>query len=161
MIDGVKIKNLTAREDIPDQADGRVKPGFLMEILRADEEIFTKFGQSTLTVAYEGTVKGFHIHEKQDDMWFAATGKIMIMLYDLRPASSTYKKTEVLHAGENDYKLLVIPPGVAHGYKVLSKEPVLLFYHTTEPYNASHPDEKRRSLDDSEINFDWSKYARQ
>ena len=155
MINGVKIKNLTVHQDIPDVDQPGVERGILMEILRTDEEIFSRFGQSTMTVAHPGTIKGFPVHKTQPDLWFMATGKAMIVLHDLRPDSSTYKQTEVLTAGRDDYKLVSIPVGVAHGYKVLPGEPVILFYHTTEPYNKDNPDEQVIPLDDPGIGFDW------
>lgn len=157
MIEGVVIKNLVVHQDEPDAHQPDVKPGFLLEALRSDDDFFKKFGQSTFTVAYPGTIKGFHWHEKQDDLWFVATGKILIVLHDLRPDSPTYRKTETLTAGKDDYKLVVIPPGVAHGYKVVSHEPVLLFYHTTETYDPKNPDEKRLPWNDPSIGFDWNK----
>ncbi|MFA6272540.1 MAG: dTDP-4-dehydrorhamnose 3,5-epimerase family protein [Patescibacteria group bacterium] len=157
MIDGVKIKELIVRQDIPDTDEATEKPGFLMEVLRDDENLLTKYGQTTFTVAYKGTIKAFHYHEKQDDLWFVATGKAMIVLHDLRPESPTHGETQVINAGVDDYKLVVIPIGVAHGYKVLSDEPVLLFYHTTESYNAQEPDEKRMAYNDSKVGFDWSR----
>ena len=128
-----------------------------MEILRADEKLLKKFGQSTFTVAHEGTIKGFHWHERQEDLWFVATGRAGVVLHDNRPNSPTYRQTDVMYAGEGDYKLIVIPVGVVHGYKVLSKGPVLLFYHTTETYNPNDIDEKRIAWNDSEIGFDWNK----
>ena len=158
MIDGVKIKNLAVHKDIPDADQPGIKLGILMEILRADEEIFKKFGQSTITIAYKGTMKGFHVHEIQDDLWFMATGKAFIVLYDAREGSPTGGETQTIFAGEGDYKLVSIPVGVVHGYKVLSEEPVILFYHTTEPYNPAKPDERRIALDDPEINFNWEQY---
>lgn len=157
MIDGVKIKQLIVRQDIPDTDEATEKPGFLMEVLRDDENLLTKYGQTTFTVAYKGTIKAFHYHEKQDDLWFVATGKAMIVLHDLRPESPTYGETQVINAGTDDYKLVVIPIGVAHGYKVLSDEPVLLFYHTTESYNAKEPDEKRMAYNDPKVGFDWNR----
>ncbi|MFA6524986.1 MAG: dTDP-4-dehydrorhamnose 3,5-epimerase family protein [Patescibacteria group bacterium] len=128
-----------------------------MEVLRDDESLLKKYGQTTFTVAYKGTIKAFHYHEKQDDLWFVATGKAMIVLYDLRESSPTFGETQVISAGTDDYKLVVIPIGVAHGYKVLSDEPVLLFYHTTESYNANNPDEKRMPYNDPKVGFDWSR----
>lgn len=157
MIDGVEIKQLIVHQDIPDIEQQGVKPGFLMEILRADEPIFSQFGQSTMTVAYHGTIKGFHLHDKQDDFWFVATGKALIVLYDTRPDSPTHKQTDTITAGTGDYKLIKIPAGVAHGYKVLSEEPAMLIYHTSIPYNPSGPDEHNLPLNDPEIGFDWSK----
>ncbi|MBU0612621.1 dTDP-4-dehydrorhamnose 3,5-epimerase family protein [Patescibacteria group bacterium] len=157
MIDGVIIKDLIVRKDIPDRDEDISKPGFLMEVLRDDDKLLTKFGQTTFTVAYEGTIKAFHYHEKQDDLWFVATGKAMIVLYDLRKNSPTNGETQVIFAGKDDYKLVVIPIGVAHGYKVLSDEPVLLFYQTTESYDPKDPDEKRMPYNDPKIGFDWNK----
>ncbi len=156
MIKGVKIKKLVVHQDIVDEKEKVEQPGFLMEILRNDENLLKKFGQTTFTVAYSRTIKAFHWHKKQDDLWFVATGQAMVVLYDSRKDSLTKGKIQVIMAGEGDYKLIVIPAGVAHGYKVLSKEPVLLFYHTTETYNPKNPDEQRIPFDDSEINFDWS-----
>lgn len=157
MIAGVKIKNLVIHQDVPDLEQPDVKPGILMEVLRADEGLLGRFGQSTVTVTYSGTIKGFHWHERQEDLWFAATGRVAIVLHDLRSESPTFGQTEVLYAGQDDYKLIVIPPGVAHGYKVISAEPVLLFYHTNETYDPKNPDEQRLPWNDPKINFDWGK----
>ena len=170
MIEGVKIKKLKVWPDVPDtplqsppskggEAGGEGALGFLMEVLRDDEGLLKKFGQSTFTVTYQGTIKAFHWHERQDDLWFAATGKAVVVLYDKRPESASYKQTQVITAGKDDYKLIVIPIGVAHGYKVVSEEPVLMFYHTTESYDPKNPDEKRVAWDDPEIGFNWDKIS--
>jgi len=155
MINGVRIKKLIVNQDVIDEKEKVEKLGFLMEVLRNDEGLIKKFGQTTFTVAYQGAIKAFHWHKKQDDLWFVATGKAMVVLHDLREDSPTKGETQVIMAGQNDYKLIVIPQGVAHGYKVLSQEPVLLFYHTTKPYNAKNPDEERMPFDDPKIGFDW------
>ena len=157
MIEGVKIKQLVIHKDSPDLDQPDVTPGILMEVLRADEGLLAKFGQTVFTIAYPGTIKGFHYHEKQDDLWFVATGRVAVVLHDLRANSATFKQTEVLYAGQDDYKLIVIPVGVVHGYKAVSAEPVILFYHTTEVYDPKNPDEKRIAWNDPEIGFDWDK----
>ncbi|NLT23291.1 MAG: dTDP-4-dehydrorhamnose 3,5-epimerase, partial [Syntrophorhabdus sp.] len=59
MIDGVAIKMLKV---IPDER------GRLMEILRSDDEIFTRFGQVYMTTTYPQVVKAWHYHGKQDDL---------------------------------------------------------------------------------------------
>lgn len=155
MIKGVKIKELIVHRDIPDVDEPLSEPGILMEVLRDDDELLKQFGQTTFTIAYKDTIKAFHWHKKQDDLWFIATGKAAVVLYDLREDSPTFQETQLVYAGENDYKLILIPAGVAHGYKVISDEPVLLFYHTTQSYNREHPDEERIPWNDSTINFNW------
>lgn len=157
MIDGVRIKELRIWPDKVDPGEQVARPGFLTEVLREDEGLLRHFGQTTMTLAHPGTVKAFHWHQRQDDLWFVATGQALIVLHDLRDSSSTKGETQTILAGAGDYKLVVIPVGVAHGYKVLGSEPVILIYHTTEAYNASTPDEERVPADDPGIGFDWSR----
>ena len=145
-IQGVVLKPLTV------WCDDR---GYLMEVLRADDPFFRGFGQTTYTVAYPGTIKAFHWHRLQDDLWFMLGGMAQVVLHDLREESPTYRTTEVHYLGEQHHALLVIPPGVAHGYRVLGSEPCRLLYHTTRPYNPGEPDEERLAFDDPSIGFDW------
>ena len=154
-IEGVTVKKLTVHQDIPDVAQSVSEPGFLMEVLRDDDGLLKRFGQSTFTVTYKDTIKAFHWHERQDDLWFVASGKAVIVLHDLREESSSFGTTETVKAGIDNYKLILIPVGVAHGYKVVSDEPVLLFYHTTESYDPVNPDEKRIAYNDPNIGFNW------
>ena len=155
MIEGVKVKILKVHRDETDVEQADVKPGFLMEVLRDDDELFTKFGQSTFTITYPGTIKAFHYHKKQDDLWFVAAGRALVVLHDLRKDSPSWRETQTFECGAGDYKLILIPAGVAHGYKVISAEPVLMFYHTTESYDPQNPDEERLAYDDPAIGFDW------
>ena len=105
-IEGVVVKELAVHQDIPDTDENVAKPGFLMEVLRDDDDLLRKFGQCTFTVAYKDTIKAFHWHKKQDDLWFVASGKAHIVLHDLRQESPTCGTTETVTAGEGDYKLI-------------------------------------------------------
>ncbi|MEK3854446.1 dTDP-4-dehydrorhamnose 3,5-epimerase family protein [Cytobacillus sp. FSL H8-0458] len=147
MIDGVKVKKLVK------YCDDR---GFFAELVRDDEpELLSKFGQASWSMSYPGVIKAFHYHEKQDDLWFFPSGSAQVVLYDLRDYSPTYGETEVYYMGENNPILLLIPSGVAHGYRVLGNQPATIIYFTTESYNANLPDEKRINWDSPEINFNW------
>ena len=146
MIRDVKIKELITH------CDDR---GYFREILRDNDNLLKKFGQTSITETYPGIIKAFHWHKKQDDLWYVASGMAQIVLYDLRKDSKTYRQTQVVYAGEKNPVLVLIPAGVAHGYMVLGNKPVLLFYHTTESYNKDEPDEERIPFDDPTINFDW------
>ncbi|MDY6797114.1 MAG: dTDP-4-dehydrorhamnose 3,5-epimerase family protein [Actinomycetota bacterium] len=145
-IDGVKIKPLNRHCD---------ERGYLLEVLRDDDDLLERFGQTTYTVTYPGVIKAFHWHRKQSDLWYVAQGEAQVVLYDLRSESPTYRRTQVIYAGEHEPILIVIPPGVAHGYSVLGDRPVSLFYHTTRSYNPADPDEERIAFDDPAIGFDW------
>ncbi len=146
MIKGVVIKKI---EKFCDER------GFFMEVLRDDDGLLTRFGQSSYTIANPGVIKAFHWHERQDDLWFFASGMAKVVLYDLREDSPTRGETQVIITGERNPLLIVIPKGVAHGYKVLGNKPAGLFYHTTESYNRNDPDEGRIPYDDPSIGYDW------
>ena len=130
--------------------------GYLREVLRDDDGLMTRFGQTTFTKTHPGVVKAFHWHQHQDDLWYVVDGMARIVLYDRRPDSPTKGETQVVYAGEDNPVLVLIPAGIAHGYQVLGTKPVMLFYHTTQSYNPAAPDEERISFDDPEIGFDWS-----
>lgn len=147
MIDDVILKPLKTWPD---------DRGWLMETVRADDPFFTTFGQSVITVTYPGVIKAFHWHKNQDDYWVVLRGMAQVVLHDLRPESSTRGQTDVFYLGESNQQLVVIPRGVAHGYRALGVEPVMLLYHVTRPYNPQDADEYRIAFDDPSIGFDWT-----
>ncbi|MGE7906615.1 dTDP-4-dehydrorhamnose 3,5-epimerase family protein [Peribacillus sp. NPDC094092] len=147
MIEGVKVKKLVKH------CDDR---GFFAELVRDDEpELLSKFGQASLSMSYPGVIKAFHYHEKQDDLWFFPSGNAQVVLFDLREGSSTKGETDVYYMGEENPIMLLIPKGIAHGYRVLGQKPATILYFTTESYNRINPDEKRIIWDDSVIGFSW------
>jgi dTDP-4-dehydrorhamnose 3,5-epimerase len=147
MIEGVKIKKLVKH------CDDR---GFFAELIRDDEpDLLSRFGQASWSMSYPGVIKAFHYHEKQDDLWFFPSGNAQVVLFDLREDSTTKGETDVYYMGEENPIMLLIPKGVAHGYRVLGERPATIIYFTTESYNRGKPDEKRIEWNDPEIGFNW------
>lgn len=147
MIEGVKVKKLIKH------CDDR---GFFAELVRDDEsELLSRFGQASWSMSYPGVIKAFHYHEKQDDLWFFPSGNAQVVLNDLRVNSATQGETNVFYMGEENPIMLLIPKGVAHGYRVLGQKPVTIIYFTTESYNPKEPDEKRIPWNDHLIHFNW------
>jgi dTDP-4-dehydrorhamnose 3,5-epimerase len=148
MIDGVIVKKLKV---IPDER------GRLMEILRADDECFQKFGQVYMTTAYPGVVKGWHYHKKQADNMAVVKGMMKIVLYDGRKKSPTYGEINEIFAGIHNPVLVHIPPLVYHGFKCISDEDAVVINTTTEVYNYAQPDEFRLPAHSVEIPYDWDR----
>lgn len=146
MIAGVRIKELKIHSD---------DRGFLTEIFKESEKSYFKAKQATFTKTYPGVIKAFHWHKEQSDIWFVVSGNAQVVLYDLRDFSSTEGETQVVYMGEGNRLALLIPPGVAHGYRVLGSKPVGLFYLTNQVYDPENSDEERMSFDDPTIGFDW------
>ncbi|MGC9048626.1 MAG: dTDP-4-dehydrorhamnose 3,5-epimerase family protein [Patescibacteria group bacterium] len=147
MIKDVQLKQLNLNFD---------DRGFLVEVLKKTDPIFKEIKQTTYTETYPGVIKAFHWHKRQWDFWFIIKGMAQVVLYDLREDSPTKGETNVFYLGEKNLAVLAIPPGVAHGYRVLGNQPIGLLYQTTEIYNPENPDEGRISFDDKKIGFDWT-----
>lgn len=146
MIQGVEIKKLTRHAD---------ERGFLMELLRKDDPIFSKFGQTYVSMNYPGVVRAWHYHRKQDDYFVCVKGMIKVALYDMREGSPTQGEVAEYYLGDNNNIILRIPVGVAHGYKTVGAEPSLLINFPTETYDPRVPDEFRMDWDTSEIPYNW------
>jgi len=148
MIYGVNIKKLKVIAD---------ERGRLMEILRADDVFFKKFGQVYMTTAYPGVVKGWHYHKKQDDNMAVVKGMMKIVLYDSRHESATFGEVNEIFAGVYNPVLVHIPPLVYHGFKCISEEEAIVINTPTEVYEYNEPDEYRVPAHDNEIPYQWDR----
>jgi dTDP-4-dehydrorhamnose 3,5-epimerase len=146
MIEGVKTKQLRV---IPDER------GRLTEMLRADDELFIKFGQCYMTTTYPGVVKAWHYHKIQTDNFVVITGMFKVALFDTRDHSSTKGKINEFFIGDFNPMLLQIPPGVYHGWKCISERDGVVVNVSTETYDYKEPDEYRLPFDTDEIPYDW------
>ena len=145
---GVEVKKLKIIRD---------KRGRLMEILRCDDTIFKKFGQCYFTTVYPKVTKAWHCHRYQDDHFTCVKGKILLALYDARYKSPTFGLINEFILSLDNPMLVKIPRGVYHGFKAKSSKEAMVVNIPTNTYNRTNPDELRRPLDDSDINYDWSK----
>ncbi len=148
MIEGVRQKKLKV---MPDER------GRLMEMMRADDEFFVKFGQVYMTTAYPGVVKGWHYHKIQEDNMVIVKGMMKIVLYDARKDSKTYGEVNEFFVGENNPALIHIPAGVMHGFKCISDSEAVCVNVPTEMYVYDKPDEYRVDPHSGEIPYDWSR----
>jgi dTDP-4-dehydrorhamnose 3,5-epimerase len=145
-IEGVRVLRLNRFTD---------DRGFFLEIFRAKAnppvgkdlaEFFqdVPVGQMNFSIVdAEGHIKGLHYHLKQDDIWFVPPpSKAKFVLFDVRKASPTFGRTQVIVAGGGQDLLVRIPAGVAHGYRPLTN-PCALFYFVTQTFDPAAPDELR------------------
>ena len=98
-------------------------------------------------------MKAFHYHLRQFDCWTVVKGMLQVALADLRRASPTFGQRNTMYIGDKRSWQVLIPPGVAHGYKVIGTESAVLVYVTSRFYDPS--DERRIAFDDDGVNYDW------
>jgi dTDP-4-dehydrorhamnose 3,5-epimerase len=163
------LGKIIAKPDSPDLIEGiRIEPlqiypddrGFFCELARLGTGLASKMVpdeqrkiQVSLTLTYPGTIKAIHYHSEQTDLWAPVSGMVQVFLYDLRRNSSTFGAINTIFAGRFQPWEILIPPGVAHGYKALGVDPIQLIYFTDRHYNPA--DELRLPYDHPDIAYDW------
>ena len=99
--------------------------GWLVEVFREDElaeEFLPAMGYVSITTA--GVARGPHEHVEQADCFaFIGPSDFKIYLWDNRKESPTYMHRQIVFAGEDAPRALIIPRGVVHAYKNVGEVP--------------------------------------
>jgi len=114
-IEGVVIEKLIKFSD---------ERGFLVETFRTDN--LTDNLQpvmSYVSCTRPGVARGPHEHLRQTDIFcFIGPGNFIIKLWDNREGSKTYKCFMEIVGGKDNPIRVIVPPGIVHGYRNISKE---------------------------------------
>lgn len=136
MIKDVIIKKLNRYTD---------ERGWLTEIFRRDELNFTP-AMSYVSMTNPGVVRGPHEHVSQSDCFvFLGPGRFRLHLWDRRETSPTAGEAVAVEVGEGDPTLVIVPPGVVHGYKCISDVPALSINLPNQLYKGEG---KREEIDE-------------
>lgn len=139
MIEGVKIVPLTAHLD---------DRGYLVEIARnaGDPEphgVVHQFGQVYLVGnPARGTIRAFHKHAELWDWFFISHGSAKFVLKDDRAGSPTFGEMMTVVSSDRKPGLIVVPPGVYHGWMSLEDDTQMIST-ASHVYNQAKPDEVR------------------
>ncbi len=132
MIEGVIIKKLEKFSD---------ERGWLSELWRADESGY-KPVMAYFSKTEPGVKRGPHEHKEQSDGFvFAGPGNFKFYLWENRKNKPGYRESETLEVGENNPVMIIVPPGVVHGYKSISD---------VAAYNINLPDKLYKGEDKKE-----------
>lgn len=146
LINGVAVKKLIPILD---------ERGYLQECFRSDWQMFEKFGQSYITVAFSNVIKAWHMHKIQTDNMVCVSGNAKLVLCDNRKDMSTFKKINEIFFGEKTPLLVTIPPNIWHGFKAIGGKKIIVLNCPNELYNYDNPDEYRLPYDTEDIDYDW------
>jgi len=148
LIDGVRVQPVSLYPD---------DRGYFMEVQRLGLGLAAAFPQETTQVSvalsYPETIKAFHYHLRQTDLWQPVMGMFQVALVDLRVGSPTFGCRNTIYAGALRPCQILIPPGVGHGYKIVGGGQAMLVYLTDRFYDPQ--DEGRVAYNDGSINYDW------
>lgn len=137
-IDGVELVALRRFND-----DG----GSMSELVRFDGEggVLGELdgfrpAQLNYSVVQPGTIKAFHLHRRQTDVWFVPPeDRILLVLADMRDGSPSEGARMRRVLGDGRSELVRIPPGVAHGCRNLGGTAARILY-VTDLHFSPEPD---------------------
>jgi len=121
-----------------------------------DNGMNTKIAQCSISFnKKKGSVRGIHYQKspfEEDKIVRCTRGKIFDVIVDLRKDSPTYSRWEGFEISENNYKMLYIPKGFAHGFQTLEDD-TEVFYQISEFFMPDYSSGVR--WDDPKIMIKW------
>ena len=119
------------------------------------------FWDEPVVYAYEftiqpGRIKGWGMHDRQTDRYFAASGSVRVVLFDGRESSPTVGTLVQIYFSERSPGLVKIPPGVWHADQNWGSTEARVINYPTRAYDPEDPDKYRIDPHAGIIPFDWT-----
>jgi dTDP-4-dehydrorhamnose 3,5-epimerase len=115
--------------------------GTVSEIARTDwTEIDQPVVHAHVTTTQPDRVRAWGLHRQSTDRLFVVKGLVSFVVYDGRIGSPTQGIVNELKVSERNPGLLVIPPNLYHGWKVIGTEEAFIINMPTSAYDHSKPD---------------------
>ena len=116
----------------------------------------SEFVQSSISQnKKKGTIRGMHYQGKpyeENKIVRCTKGSIFDVIIDLRSNSKTYKEWFSIELNADNYKILYIPKGFAHGFQTLENN-TEVYYEITEVYDKKSSRGIR--WNDPTFNINW------
>lgn len=133
--------------------------GFFLETFQEDKyreaaNIDLRFVQDNHSRSGKGVLRGLHFQKTkpQGKLVRVVQGDVFDVAVDIRPDSKTFGQWAGVHLSGDNKRQFWVPPGMAHGFVVLS-EVADFEYKCTDYYDPS--DEGSLIWNDSDIGIEW------
>ena len=133
--------------------------GFFLESYNervyAELGITERFVQDNHSSSRKNVLRGLHyqIQHAQGKLVRVVAGEILDVAVDLRRSSPTFGGWEAVRLSGENKRMMWIPPGFAHGFRVISEQAHVL-YKTTDYYAPEF--EHTLSWNDPQLKIDWA-----
>ena len=117
-----------------------------------DLGIDLEFVQDNVSFSKHNVLRGMHYDLRMAKLVQVIRGKIFDAFVDMREGSPTFKQWDAVELSDENHKQVLIPPGFAHGFLVLSDSAVVM-YKQTALYDPSQ--ERAISWRDSQAGIVW------
>lgn len=103
--------------------------GWLAELYRSDELAPTDMPvMAYLSMTQPGVARGPHEHVDQTDYFcFIGPGNFKVYLWDARSDSPTCGVRQIVYAGIDSPRAVIVPPRIVHAYRNVSQENGIVF----------------------------------
>jgi dTDP-4-dehydrorhamnose 3,5-epimerase len=117
--------------------------------------IDAEFVQDNHSKSAQGVLRGLHyqIRQPQAKLVRVTAGEVFDVAVDLRRSSPTFGKWIGVRLSAENFHMLWVPTGFAHGFYVVSPEGAEFQYKCTDYYAPQH--ERVLSWNDPAIGIDW------
>ena len=134
----------------PTFADER---GMVYRMVRATDPHFRGFGEIYFSTAYPAAVKAWKRHHRLTATYACLAGRIRMVLFDPRMDSPTSGRVSELTMGPDEYRLLVVPPGIWNGFQGPGVPLSVVANCASEPHDPAEFD--RAPPSSPEIPYRW------
>lgn len=135
-------------------ARGFFLESFNRQVFREAAGADPDFVQDNHSRSGKGVLRGLHyqVEHPQGKLVRVVRGAVFDVAVDLRRSSPTFGRWVGTELTEDNHRQLWVPPGLAHGFLVLSESADFL-YKTTDYYHPAH--ECCIAWDDPTLAIDW------
>jgi len=128
--------------------------GIIMHMLKRTDDYFIQFGEIYFSVIFPNAIKAWHLHKTMTLNYTVVVGNIKLVLYDKRENSATYKEIQEIFLGEDNYCLVLVPPGIVNGFRAMGNKKAIIANCATHPHDPAEI--IRIDPFDKEINYNWN-----
>jgi dTDP-4-dehydrorhamnose 3,5-epimerase len=120
----------------------------------AEIGITEKFVQDNHSCSSRNVLRGLHyqVRHPQGKLVRAAEGEILDVAVDMRRSSPSFGRWEAVRLSGENKRMLWIPVGFAHGFRVISDKAHVL-YKATDFYAPEH--ERTLAWNDPDLKINW------
>lgn len=143
-IEGVQIIPLKIIED---------DRGKVMHMIKKNSPYFNQFGEVYFSFTNPGVIKGWKLHKEMEQNFAVPVGTIKLVIFDDRDDSPTKNNVAELEIGEDNYKLVKIPPRLWYSFQAISEIPGMIVNCSTIEHDSNEV--KYIDLNSCLIPYSW------
>lgn len=128
--------------------------GAVFHVMRLDSPEFISFGETYVSTVNPGVVKAWKKHLAMHQSLTVPVGQVEFVIFDDRKNSPSRGFIQKIEIGENEYRMLRIPPGVWYGFRGVGKENAVIVNCASIPHDPLEVERLPESTD--QIPYRWA-----